>query len=70
MNNNASQRDGDCCYSSAFQIVKELCFFTRKLHFLKTFSGKNPTTYALLKWFGNLNPKILREWWAIPGSNQ
>ena len=23
MNNNASQRDGDCCYSSAFQIVKE-----------------------------------------------
>ncbi len=24
MNNNASQRDGDCCYSSAFQIVKEL----------------------------------------------
>ena len=23
MNNNASHRDGGCCYSSAFQIVKE-----------------------------------------------
>lgn len=31
MNNNASHRDGDCCYSSAFQIVKELDFLMKTI---------------------------------------
>ena len=53
---------------SAFQIVKELCFSFEN-HFLRIFTDKNRTTgKTCVVW--NPFPKILKEWWAIPGSNQ
>ena len=50
--NNASQRDGDCCYSSAFQIVKELITSYEVTIFKDFQSQRFETTYVLLKWFG------------------
>ena len=55
MNNNASQRDGDCCYSSAFQIVKELDFLMKTIfkntyaNALKDGGAKQDRTADLLR---------------------
>ncbi len=54
---------------SAFQIVKEHDS-SEEGHFLKTFGVENSNHLRFTEVVWKSYPKILREWWAIPGSNQ
>uniref|UniRef100_UPI001E5F47A1 hypothetical protein n=1 Tax=Vibrio fluvialis TaxID=676 RepID=UPI001E5F47A1 len=52
------------------KLLKSYATFYRKKHFLRILSVRNPnhTRFTEVVWLSY--PKILREWWAIPGSNQ
>ncbi|WP_206747528.1 hypothetical protein, partial [Vibrio breoganii] len=43
--------------------------FSNYFHLLRL-GDKNPNQYQFLVLVWNKFPKIVREWWAIPGSNQ